>query len=110
MSSATEILTRKPTNIAIETNPKHELNVVDAAMPEPRPDECLVHVRATGICGSDVHFWKAGAIGQSIIRHDLGLGHESSGVVIKTGDNVKRLKAGRYPLLDTLIPGCSHSR
>ena len=96
MSSATEVLTRKPKNIAIETNPAHELNVVDAEVPEPGPDECLVHVRATGICGSDVHFWKAGGIGDSVIRHDLGLGHESAGVVVKSGSNVSRLKVGTY--------------
>jgi len=53
MSSATEILTRKPKNIAIETNPKHELNVVDAELLEPGADDCLIHVRATGICGSE---------------------------------------------------------
>jgi L-iditol 2-dehydrogenase len=95
--SATEILTRKPQNIAIKTNPKHELNIVDVETPEPGPDDCLVHVRATGICGSDVHFWKDGCIGESIIKHDLGLGHESAGIVVKTGSNVKKLKVGMSP-------------
>ena len=52
MSSATEVLIRKPKNVAIETNPNHELNVVDTELPEPGADDCLVHVRATGICGS----------------------------------------------------------
>lgn len=96
MSAITEVLTRKPKNIAIETNPSHELNVVHTDLPEPGPDDCLVHIRATGICGSDVHFWKTGGIGDSIIRHDIGLGHESAGTVIKTGANVKRLKPGQY--------------
>jgi L-iditol 2-dehydrogenase len=94
--SATEILTRKPRNIAIETNPQHDLNVVDAELHEPGPDDCLVHVRATGICGSDVHFWKEGGIGSSQIRCAQGLGHESAGVVIKTGSNVKGLQTGTF--------------
>ncbi|KAK5688345.1 hypothetical protein LTS10_000323 [Elasticomyces elasticus] len=106
MSAASDVLTRKPKNIAIETNPKHELNVVDAELPEQGPDDCLVHVRATGICGSDVHFWKTGGIGDSVIRGDLGLGHESSGIVIKTGSNVKRLKVGDRVALECGIP-CS---
>ena len=54
----------------------------------------------------DVHFWKTGGIGDSIIKSDLGLGHESSGVVIKTGSNVKRLKIGDRVALECGIP-CS---
>ena len=94
MSSVTEILTRKPKNLAIETNPQHELHVVEAELPEPGPNDCLVHVRATGICGSDVHFWETGAIGDSTIKQKQGLGHESAGTVIKTGSNVTLLKVG----------------
>ena len=94
MASCTEILTRKPKNIAITTNPAHELNVLESDVPEPGPDDCLVHVRATGICGSDVHFWKHGNIGDSVITKDCGLGHESSGVVIKVGSNVKTFSIG----------------
>jgi L-iditol 2-dehydrogenase len=63
MASITEVLTRKPNNIAVATNPAHEINILEPEIPEPAPDECLVHVRATGICGSDVHFWKHGKIG-----------------------------------------------
>ncbi len=54
----------------------------------------------------DVHFWKTGGIGDSIIKSDLGLGHESAGVVIKTGSNVKRLKIGDRVALECGIP-CS---
>ncbi|KAK3671677.1 hypothetical protein LTR78_008410 [Recurvomyces mirabilis] len=114
MSSVTTVLTRKPKNIAIETNPKHELHVVETKLPEPGPNDCLVHVRATGICGSDVHFWKIGAIGSSVIKHEQGLGHESAGVVIKTGPNVKSLKVGDRVALECGIPcskpTCEHCR
>lgn len=98
-STATEILTREPKNIAVATSPSHELKVVEAPVPEPKDDECLVHVRATGICGSDVHFWKHGNIGDSKVTTDLGLGHESAGVVIKTGANVKHLSVGMLILI-----------
>lgn len=89
-----EVLKCKPKNIAIQTNPEHQLNIVEIDIPEPGPDACLVHIRATGICGSDVHFWKTGAIGHSIVKRNLGLGHESSGTVIKVGKDVKHLKIG----------------
>lgn len=94
MASATSVLTYKPQNIAISTNPDHELNINTVDVPEPGPNDCLVHVRATGICGSDVHFWKDGRIGSSLITGTQGLGHESAGVVIKTGSEVKSLKIG----------------
>ena len=95
MASCTEVLTRKPKNIAIATNPAHELKLLESEIPEPGPDDCLVHVRATGICGSDVHFWKHGNIGDSVITKDCGLGHESSGIVIKIGSNVKTFDIGK---------------
>lgn len=98
MSTATEVLTRKPNNIAIATNPEHELKVVDAKVPEIKSNECLVHVRATGICGSDVHFWKHGNIGDSVVCGDLGLGHESAGVIVKTGEDVKGLSVGMFAI------------
>ncbi|KAK4633051.1 L-arabinitol 4-dehydrogenase [Fulvia fulva] len=106
MASCTEVLTRKPHNIAISTNPQHGLNVLITDVPEPGPNDCLVHVRATGICGSDVHFWKEGRIGDSVIKHDCGLGHESAGIVIKTGRDVKGLKIGDRVAVECGIP-CS---
>lgn len=98
-ASADEVLQRKPTNIAVQTNPEHDLHVAEVEVPQPGPNDCLVHVRATGICGSDVHFWKHGRIGPMIVCGENGLGHESSGVVIRVGENVTRFKPGPIPIL-----------
>ena len=95
-SSFTEVLERKPRNIAVNTNPQHGLHLVESGVPEPGPKDCLVHVRATGICGSDVHFWKHGKIGDMVVVGENGLGHESAGIVIKTGREVTRFKPGTY--------------
>ncbi|CBF77734.1 hypothetical protein AN4336.2 [Aspergillus nidulans FGSC A4] len=91
-----EILQKKPKNIAIHTSPVHDLRVVDCEIPRLAPDGCLIHVRATGICGSDVHFWKHGRIGPMVVTGDNGLGHESAGVVLQVGDAVTRFKPGKY--------------
>ncbi|KAJ4355485.1 uncharacterized protein N0V89_003501 [Didymosphaeria variabile] len=91
-STTTEVLQRKPRNVAVNTNPEHGLHLVESDVPEPGPKDCLVHVRATGICGSDVHFWKHGKIGDMIVVGENGLGHESAGIVIKTGSEVTRFK------------------
>ncbi|KAH7193990.1 chaperonin 10-like protein [Fusarium flagelliforme] len=108
MSSATvtEVLQRKPKNFAIQTNPAHDLHLIEADVPEPGPSECLIHVRATGICGSDVHFWKHGAIGSMVVCGENGLGHESAGVVIKTGKDVTKFKVGDKVALECGVP-CS---
>jgi L-iditol 2-dehydrogenase len=90
-----DILQRKPINHAIHTNPNHSLNLVECDIPEVGPNDCLVHIKASGICGSDVHFWKHGRIGPMVVTGDNGLGHESSGVVIEVGSAVTRFKTGK---------------
>lgn len=92
--TVSETLRSKPQNIAIQTNPKHELRLVNCDVPEPGPNDCLIHVRATGICGSDIHFWKHGHIGDMVVEDENGLGHESAGVVIKIGSAVTRFNPG----------------
>lgn len=94
-----DIRTRKPENIGVFTNPEHELYLKSGPIPKPGPGVCLVHVRATGICGSDVHFWKKGNIGDMVVVGENGLGHESAGVVIDVGDGVTRYKPGELERL-----------
>jgi L-iditol 2-dehydrogenase len=43
--------------------------------------EVLVRVTAVGICGSDLHWWTEGAIGDARLAHPLVLGHEGAGVI-----------------------------
>ncbi|KAF2207769.1 hypothetical protein CERZMDRAFT_71284 [Cercospora zeae-maydis SCOH1-5] len=93
-------------NIAIHTNPEHELHILEQPVPVPKRNECLIHIRATGICGSDVHFWEHGKIGSSLITGSQGLGHESAGEVVGVGEDVKGLKIGDRVALECGIP-CS---
>ncbi|OLN96581.1 L-arabinitol 4-dehydrogenase 1 [Colletotrichum chlorophyti] len=97
-SNAAEVLRRKPENIALYTNPAHELYLKRVEVPEPGEGECLVHVRTTGICGSDVHFWKEGHIGEMVVTGENGLGHESAGVVVAVGPKASCFfcRTGKY--------------
>lgn len=53
------------------------------------------HVHLAGSNSSDVHFWKHGRIGETmVVRGEHGLGHESAGVVIKVGEGVTSFKEG----------------
>jgi L-iditol 2-dehydrogenase len=58
-----------------------DLRVSEEPVPEAGPGMSLVRVTAVGICGSDLHWWDEGAIGDATLTHPLVLGHEGAGVV-----------------------------
>ncbi|KAJ3506537.1 hypothetical protein NLJ89_g6814 [Agrocybe chaxingu] len=91
------------TNIAAFYNPANEIHLVQKPRPKPGPGQVLLHVRATGICGSDVHFWKHGRIGDSMV---CGSGHESAGEVIEVGEGVTQWKIGDRVAIEAGVP-CS---
>lgn len=69
----------KPGQIQMQTRP----------IPSPGPDEVLVRIAAVGVCGSDVHYYRHGRIGEQIITSPQCLGHECSGFVAALGSNVQ---------------------
>ena len=72
-----------------------DLRVRDVPMPRPGPGEVLVRLGAAGICGSDMHYYFHGRVGQFVIREPLTPGHEASGVVAALGDGVQGLSEGQ---------------
>ena len=58
-----------------------DLRVADEPEPAIEPGMSLVRVTAVGICGSDLHWWDEGAIGDAKLTHPLVLGHEGAGVI-----------------------------
>ncbi|KXN86424.1 D-xylulose reductase A [Leucoagaricus sp. SymC.cos] len=75
--------------------------------PEPGPNDVVVEVKKTGICGSDVHYLVEGRIGDFIVEKPMVLGHESAGIVSKVGANVKHVKAGDRVAME---PGATCSK
>lgn len=47
-----------------------------------------------GICGSDVHYWVNGRIGDFVVKAPMVLGHEAAGIVHQVGEGVTHLKPG----------------
>ncbi|MGH3171988.1 MAG: zinc-dependent alcohol dehydrogenase [Trebonia sp.] len=58
-----------------------DLRLTDEPIPVPGPGESLVRVTAVGICGSDMHWWGEGGIGDATLSRPLVLGHEAAGVI-----------------------------
>jgi L-iditol 2-dehydrogenase len=58
-----------------------DIRVADEPVPAIADGEALVRVTAVGICGSDLHWWTEGAIGDARLAHPLVLGHEGAGEI-----------------------------
>ena len=78
-------------------------------IPAPREDEVLVKLEYVGICGSDMHYYETGAIGDFVVEPPFVLGHEPGGTVVEVGSKVTHLKVGDRVALE---PGktCGHCR
>ena len=69
-------------------------------IPVPKDDEVLVKLEYVGICGSDLHYYESGAIGDYVVKPPFVLGHEPGGVVVEVGADVKQKRKtseGRGP-------------
>lgn len=66
----------------------------DVPMPAPKEKQVVVKLEYVGICGSDVHYYENGRIGDFIVDGDFILGHECAGTVVELGEGVKDLKVG----------------
>lgn len=82
----------------------HDLQTETRDLPAPSPGEVQVTVKATTLCGSDLHYYHKGANGDFKVREPLSLGHESSGEVAAVGDNVENLSVGDKVALEVGIP------
>ncbi|MBX0322135.1 NAD(P)-dependent alcohol dehydrogenase [Halomicroarcula sp. F13] len=89
-----------------------EFELEDRSEPSPGPDDVLVAVRDVGICGSDVHYYEHGRIGDYVVEDPLVLGHESAGEVVEVGENVTGLEPGDRVALEPGVPcrRCAHCK
>ncbi|MFD5480325.1 L-idonate 5-dehydrogenase [Streptomyces hawaiiensis] len=62
-----------------------DLRVAELPVPEPGPGQALVAVRYGGVCGSDLHYWRHGGVGDFRLREPMVLGHEVVGTVVEYG-------------------------
>ena len=68
------------------------------------PRDVRIKIHTVGICGSDVHYYTHGAIGQFVVNAPMILGHEASGTVTEIGAEVTTLKVGDRVCMEPGIP------
>ena len=84
-----------------------KMGYTERPIPTPKANEVLVKLEYVGICGSDMHYYETGAIGNYIVEPPFVLGHEPGGTVVEVGSDVTHLKVGDRVALE---PGktCGH--
>ena len=80
-----------------------QFRLSDQPAPEPGPGEIQVRVAAVGICGSDVHSYSEGAIGDTPCVYPMVLGHEPAGTVVRTGTGVTGWAPGDRAALEPAL-------
>lgn len=80
------------------------IEIRDTAIPVPGLYEVLVRPTAVGLCGSDVHFWEHGRVGDLVVEEPLILGHEVAGVIAAVGEGVDQARIGERVAVDPQRP------
>ncbi|WP_299770392.1 L-threonine 3-dehydrogenase [uncultured Tateyamaria sp.] len=78
-----------------KTHPREGLWAVEAPVPEIGPDDVLIRVKKTGICGTDIHIWNWDEWASATVPTPLITGHEFAGEIVDMGRNVDSLALGQ---------------
>ena len=80
-----------------------QFRLVHRELPDPGPGEVQVRIDAVGICGSDLHSYAEGGVGDTPCQYPMVLGHEPAGVVARVGPGVQGWNAGDLAAFEPAI-------
>ncbi len=72
-----------------------KVSLKEVPTPLAGPGQVLVEIAAVGVCGSDVHYFVDGRIGDFVVEQPMILGHEASGVIAAVGAGVPAERIGQ---------------
>lgn len=81
----------------------HRFRLVEGAIAPPAAGEVQVRVDSVGICGSDLHSYSEGAVGDTPALYPMVLGHEPAGTVVAVGDGVTGWHVGDRAALEPAL-------
>src|SRR5215469_418160 len=80
-----------------------QFRLTEQSIEDPGPGEVQVQVGAVGICGSDLHSYAEGAIGDTPCLYPMVLGHEPSGTVVAVGSGITGWSPGDRAALEPAL-------
>ena len=80
------------------------IEMQERPVPAPADGEVLVRVASVGVCGSDVHYYRHGRIGDMVVTAPMVLGHEVSGTIVGVGRGVGEDRVGERVAIDPQVP------
>jgi L-idonate 5-dehydrogenase len=88
---------------AVVIHAPRDLRYEEVADQSLNPDDVRVKIEVGGICGSDLHYYRAGGFGAVKLRHPMILGHEIAGVVVETGRDAKSPEIGQRVVVNPSV-------
>jgi len=82
---------------------RHQFELTEGTISDPGPGEVQVKVQSVGICGSDLHNFSEGSVGDMPSEYPMVLGHEPTGSVLKLGAGVTGWSPGDKALLEPAV-------
>jgi L-iditol 2-dehydrogenase len=83
----------------------NQMKMIEVDIPEIKNNnDILLKMKRIGVCGSDIHYYTTGRIGDQIVEFPFAVGHEGSGEVVSVGNDVKNLKVGDRVAIDPAMP------
>ena len=79
----------------VKAKPEPGVWMDDQPIPVIGPDDVLIKVRRTGICGTDIHIYQWDDWAQKTVPVPMVIGHEYAGEIVEVGGNVTRVKVGQ---------------
>ncbi len=89
--------------LVAELSALRQFRFIERPIRDPAPGEIQVEVKSIGICGSDLHYYADGGIGDTPCVYPMVLGHEPTGRVLKTGSQVSGWSPGDAAVLEPAI-------
>jgi L-iditol 2-dehydrogenase len=86
-----------------------QIEVLRVPTPPMQPGDVLIRIAAVGLCGSDVHFYENGRVGDLSVNQPLILGHEASGTIVAVSTGVDPDRIGERVAIEPQRP-CRHCR
>lgn len=79
----------------VKAKPEPGLWMEHRPVPDIGPDDVLIRIRKTGICGTDIHIWNWDDWAARTVPVPLVTGHEFAGEIVEIGRNVEGLTIGQ---------------